>query len=159
MRCCRCCVTAVRVTVAHFVGSVGVARRRELKDMLRLGKDNNVEVCLFVGPRSSWDTSATARTEGGKNVIGHKGSDQLAAALEDVRWAVDRGLRSILVADLGLMYVIGKLVKAGKLPSNLVTKVSVLMGPMNAVRAAWDAPCVCGCERRAAVRAGVRPCA
>jgi hypothetical protein len=34
----------------------------ELLDMLRLGRDNRVEVCLFVGPRNAWDISATART-------------------------------------------------------------------------------------------------
>jgi len=121
------------VTVHRVSQGTGIflLPERELLDMLRIGKDNNIEVCLFVGPRSAWDTSATARTDGGKNISGHKGSDQFAAALEDVRWAVDKGLRSILVADLGLMYAIGKLVKAGKLPSNLVSKVSVLIGPMN----------------------------
>ena len=61
---------------------------------------------------------------------------QLAAALEDVRWAVDHGLRSVLVADLGLLYVIGQLVKKGQLPSNLVSKVSVSIGPQNPVRLA-----------------------
>ncbi len=65
---------------------------------------------------------------------------QLAAALEDVRWAVDHGLRSVLVADLGLQSVIGKLVKAGKLPSNLVSKISVSIGPHNPVRGGPQPP-------------------
>jgi hypothetical protein len=37
---------------------------------------------------------------------------QLAAGLEDVRYAVELGLRSVLVADLGLLAVLGDLVRA-----------------------------------------------
>lgn len=103
----------------------------ELLDMLRLGRDSRTEVCLFVGPRNAWDISATARTDGGRNIAGHRGADQLAAGLEDVRYAVELGLRSVLVADLGLLAVLGDLKKAGQLPNNLVIKVSVAIGPQN----------------------------
>jgi hypothetical protein len=60
--------------------------------------------------------------------------EQLAAALDDVMYGVDLGLRSVLVADIGLLSVLGKLKRAGKLPNSLQIKVSVSMGPMNPVR-------------------------
>lgn len=103
---------------------------RELKDMLRIGRDNMMEVCLFVTNRNAWDISATARTDAGRNSSGgHRGADQLLFALEDIYRACDIGLRSILVNDIGLLQVVGELVKSGKLPSNLQSKVSVQMGP------------------------------
>lgn len=105
---------------------------RELKDMLRIGRDNGMEVCLFVTNRNAWDVSATARTDAGRNSCGgHRGADQLLFALEDIYRACDIGLRSILVNDIGLQSVVGELVKSGKLPSNLQSKVSVQMGPPN----------------------------
>ena len=180
---------------------------REFLDMMRIGRDHRIEVCLFVGPRNAWDISATARTgesccrsvscdavrrcfglltalhrraasphfapwwllgaqmavvilrvtaaqtrsvwprNGLAHFVGRRFAinpvccrrrlrprTQLAAGLEDVRWAVDHGLRSVLVADLGLLAVLGELIKLGKLPKNLRIKVSVAIGPQNPVR-------------------------
>lgn len=110
--------------------------KEETLDMLRLGRDQQMEVCLFVTPRNSWDISATARSDAGKNIPGHRGVDQLVHALDDVKRGVDMGLRSILVADLGLLHVVNEMKKAGQLPGDLVTKISVQMGPPNAATAA-----------------------
>ena len=101
----------------------------ELMDMMRLARDNRMELCLFVTPRNAWDLSATARTDAGRNSSGgHRGADQLLFALEDVYRACELGLRSILVNDIGLLSVVRKLQDAGKLPSDLQSKVSVQMG-------------------------------
>ena len=82
----------------------------ELKDMLRIARDNAWELCLFVTNRNAWDISATARTDAGRNSCGgHRGADQLLFALEDIYRACDLGLRSILVNDIGLMSVIDEL--------------------------------------------------
>lgn len=35
----------------------------EILDMLKIGLDNRIEVCLFVTPRNSWDIGAVAKTE------------------------------------------------------------------------------------------------
>lgn len=104
----------------------------ELKDMLRLSRDNRMELCLFVTLRNAWDISATARTDAGRNSTGgHRGADQLLFALEDIHRACDLGLRSILVNDIGLQSVVKELKTLGKLPENLQCKVSVQMGPPN----------------------------
>ena len=42
---------------------INLMPRGEILDMLRLGRDNGVEVCLFVSPRNAWDVGAVAKTE------------------------------------------------------------------------------------------------
>ena len=42
---------------------INMMPKGELLDMLRIGRDNRVEVCLFVGPRNAWDVGAVAKTE------------------------------------------------------------------------------------------------
>ena len=51
--------------------------------------------------------------------------------MEDLLHAIDLGLRSVLVSDLGLLKVIGELKKAGDLPGDLIIKTSVMMAPCN----------------------------
>lgn len=106
--------------------------RAEMAEMCELGNRHAIEVSLFVGPRSTWDIGAFGRTEGGK-VLGyrHRGSDQLLYALEDIRRGCRAGLRGVLVADEGLLYAASEMKKAGKLPSNLVLKVSIRMAHGN----------------------------
>lgn len=106
--------------------------KAEISEMARIGRDNNVEVCLFVGPRANFETSAQAFSAAGK-VIGlqHRGADQLVYAIEDVRWACDLGIRSILPADLGLIWVLNEMKKKGALPKNLVIKSSVTLPAAN----------------------------
>ena len=98
----------------------------EIRDMVQLGNDNHVEVCLFVGPRAAWDTGVQA-TSGSGGVLGGslRGADQLLYGVEDVCRAVQLGLRSVLVADLGHLMVLGRLKAAGDLPGDLQLKVSV----------------------------------
>ncbi len=106
--------------------------RDEIREMAEIGQDEGIEVCLFVGPRSTFDTGAQTASSAGK-VIGlqHRGADQLVYAIEDVRRACDLGIRSILPADLGLIYVLNEMKKKGELPKNLVLKSSVTLAVGN----------------------------
>ncbi len=106
--------------------------KNEIAEMARIGRDHKVEVCLFVGPRASFETGAQTLTSAGK-VIGlqHRGADQLVYAIEDVRWACDLGIRSILPADLGLIWVLNEMKRKGELPKNLVIKSSVTLPAAN----------------------------
>ena len=92
-----------------------------------------MELSLFVGPRASWETGATAISGAGK-VLGaqHRGQDQLAYALEDVLRGVELGLRGVLVADAGLLWVLRDLKAGGELPEDFVIKVSVQLAAANA---------------------------
>ncbi|HEX4835320.1 MAG TPA: U32 family peptidase [bacterium] len=105
---------------------------REIVDMARLGRERGMEVSLFVGPRAAWDTGATAVSPAGRVVAPRiRGADQLVFAMEDVRHGCDLGIRSVLVADEGLLWVLGEMKRAGTLPADLVLKVSVMMGSAN----------------------------
>jgi Peptidase family U32 len=105
----------------------------EILEMCAMAREAGLELSLFVGPRASWETGATAISGAGK-VLGaqHRGQDQLAYALEDVLRGVDLGLRGVLVADAGLLWVIRDLKERGHLPQDLVVKVSVQLAAANA---------------------------
>jgi hypothetical protein len=105
----------------------------ELLEMCAMAREAGLELSLFVGPRASWETGATAISGAGK-VLGaqHRGQDQLAYALEDVLRGVSLGLRGVLVADAGLLWVIRDLKERGELPEDLVVKVSVQLAAANA---------------------------
>jgi hypothetical protein len=60
-----------------------------------------------------------------------RGVRQLGYALEDVLRAVEQGIRSFLVADLGLLIALRKAQERGDLPENIVWKVSAAMAPSN----------------------------
>lgn len=104
----------------------------EIERMVARGAEHGIEVCLFVGPRAGWDAGLQASTPGGKVAQGAlRGGDQLAHAIDEVAHACDLGLRSILVADLGLLAVLGRLKASGDLPEDLVLKVSVSLPVLN----------------------------
>jgi hypothetical protein len=98
----------------------------EIRDMVQLGREKGIEVCLFVGPRASWDVGKAAGTAGGATTQPSlRGADQLRFAVEDVLHGADLGLRSILVGDAGLLAVLGRAKANGDLPSDFVLKTSV----------------------------------
>ena len=105
----------------------------EILEMCAMAREAGLELSLFVGPRASWETGAAIVSTAGK-VLGaqHRGQDQLAYALEDVLRGVSLGLRGVLVADAGLLWVLRDLKEKGELPEDLVVKVSVQLSAANA---------------------------
>jgi hypothetical protein len=104
----------------------------EIREMARLGREAGIEVSLFVGPRAAWDIGAQTLHTAGKSIGGRlRGIDQVTYALEDVRRACNLGIRSVLVADEGLLWVLDEAKRRGELPPDLLIKISVLMGPAN----------------------------
>ncbi len=104
----------------------------EIGRMVALGQEQAIEVCLFVGPRANWDVGVQSASTSGR-VVGSslRGADQLAYGIEDVRHAADLGIRSVLVADLGQLLVLGRMKAAGDLPADFVLKVSVTLAAAN----------------------------
>ena len=136
----------------------------EILEMCHMAREATLELSLFVGPRASWETGATAVSSAGK-VLGaqHRGQDQLAYALEDVLRGVSLGLRGVLVADAGLLWVLRDLKTKGELPEDLVLKVSVQLAAANAaaVKAmedlgadTYNVPTDLSLAQLAAIRAG-----
>src|SRR6185503_19603505 len=103
-----------------------------IREMLALGREHNIEVCLFVGPRANWDTGVQAASAGGR-VLGSslRGADQLAYGIDDVLYGASLGLKSILVADLGQLQILGEMKRRGDLPADFVLKVSVTLAAPN----------------------------
>ncbi len=100
----------------------------EIEEMLELGRANNIEVCLFVGPRASWDIGKQVTASSGAVANPTlRGGDQLRYALEDVIHGSKLGLRSILVGDYGLLKVLGKAREVGDIPTDFIFKTSVAM--------------------------------
>ncbi|HZE97586.1 MAG TPA: hypothetical protein VE981_11215 [Planctomycetota bacterium] len=104
----------------------------ELTKMLRIAKDAKMELSLFVGPRAGFDTTPQPFTAAGKVIGGSlRGGSQLVFAVEDVKRGCSLGLRSVLVADLGLLWLLAEFKKSGELPANLVLKISILLSVPN----------------------------
>ena len=108
----------------------------EIVEMLGTGRDAGIEVNLFIGPRATFDTGAQVFSPAGRALgLSARGADQVRFSLEDLQRGVELGLRSVLVSDLGVLQVIGKMKAAGHLPADLIVKTSVMMAPANPVSA------------------------
>ncbi|MCY3780677.1 MAG: U32 family peptidase [Chloroflexi bacterium] len=106
----------------------------EIREMCRLGAEAGIEVSLFVGPRAAWGTSAQVRSSAGKNLGARlRGLDEVVYATEDVIRGCELGLRSVLVADEGQLWLVNEMKQAGELPADLVVKISVQMGAANPI--------------------------
>lgn len=107
-------------------------RASEIRAMAQLGHEMQVEVSLFVGPRAGWDTGAQVTSVSGRALgARQRGMDQVVYALEDIRRACELGIRSVLIADEGLLWLTDELKRAGEFPRDLVLKLSVQIGTAN----------------------------
>jgi hypothetical protein len=102
----------------------------EIRVMAKLGRSARIEVSLFLGPRGAWEPGGQAfvtAAAGGSA----RGLDGLAWCVAEARRATELGIRSLLVADVGALGLLGELRAAGELPTNLVLKTSVLLPVAN----------------------------
>lgn len=104
----------------------------ELREMSKIAADNGIEVSLFIGPREEWGINAMSRSAEASALGGSvRGMRQLRYAVEDSLRAIECGIRGLLIADLGLLQVLNEARKAGKIPGDVVFKVSVMKAPSN----------------------------
>ena len=104
----------------------------EIRTMARLARSHQVEVSLFARPNAAWDTGAMATASAGKSISPRlRGQEQLVYCLEDVKRAASLGIRSVLLADEGALWVAGEMRKAGMLPREMQFKISVMMASAN----------------------------
>ena len=104
----------------------------EIKEMVNLAINYGCELFLAVGPRATYDTSATVHTKEGSR-IGYRlrGYENLVYAIEDVKRACRLGVRGILLYDEGLLWTLNKMRKAGEIPLNVHFKLSAHAGHSN----------------------------
>jgi hypothetical protein len=104
----------------------------EIRAMARLAQAQSMEVSLFARPNAAWDVGAMTVSSGGKTVSPRlRGQEQLVYCLEDVQRAATLGIRSVLLADEGALWVAGEMRQAGVLPKDMQFKVSVMMASAN----------------------------
>jgi hypothetical protein len=60
-----------------------------------------------------------------------RGTEQLVAGLEDCRRAAEHGFRSVLIADIGLLWAFTAMKRAGELPEDMQAKISVMLPAAN----------------------------
>lgn len=104
----------------------------EIMEMARLGARQGTEVSLFLGPRAGFEPSAMHLALNGGVVRPRlRGMDAVRAALDDALRAYALGIRSVLVADEGMLWLHQQLRARGLWPEDLKVKVSVMMGASN----------------------------
>ena len=107
----------------------------EIRELAELGAASGVEVSLFLGPRGAWDTGGQSLVTAAAGGVA-RGRDGVADSIAEVRRGVALGIRSFLVADLGVLKTLGDMRRAGDLPATLVLKTSVLLPCANPATAA-----------------------
>ena len=104
----------------------------ELREMAAVAAEAGVEVSLFVGPREGYGLGAHARSADGAGQAGQvRGLRGLSYAIEDVARTTEAGIRSFLVADMGLLTLLRDMQSAGELPADCGWKISIAMAPSN----------------------------
>jgi hypothetical protein len=107
----------------------------ELDELAALGREHDVEVCLFLGPRGAWDAGGQALvTEASAGVA--RGGEAVEACLAEARRACAHGIRSVLVGDVGVLDVLARLREQGVLPRELILKTSAILCAANPATAA-----------------------
>lgn len=107
----------------------------ELDELAELGREHDVEVCLFLGPRGSWDPGGQAlATEAAAGVA--RGAEAVEACVAETRRACAHGIRSVLVGDVGVLDVLVRLRQDGLLPADLIFKTSAILCAANPATAA-----------------------
>lgn len=122
------------ITINRIDETYGAFRHTmgELKEYVAACKDYGCELNLSVGPRATYDTSATRlSTEGVRISYRLRGQEQVVRAVEDVKRIAEIGCRGVLVYDEGLLWVLAALRKDGVLPKNMHFKLSAHVGHGN----------------------------
>ncbi|WKX68700.1 hypothetical protein [Streptomyces sp. XD-27] len=103
----------------------------EIIEMVGSCAERDIELCLFTGPRGTWDIGASTRTDSGGAGLRARGHDALAGCVEDALRATALGVRCLLVADEGVLWTLHRMRTAGLLPADTTFKLSALTGPVN----------------------------
>lgn len=104
----------------------------EIKEMVALAKQYQVQLVLAIGPRATTDTSASVLTAEGQR-MGYRlrGQEQIVRAIEEVKRACRLGCRDFIMYDEGCLWVLNECRKAGEIPKECKFKLSAHAGHGN----------------------------
>jgi hypothetical protein len=103
----------------------------EITEMVEATRERDIELCLFTGPRGTWDIGGSVRSDSRGAGLRARGHDALAGCVEDAVRATELGVQCLLVADEGVLWTLHRARAAGLLPADTTLKVSALIGPVN----------------------------
>ncbi len=104
----------------------------EIEQMLDYAQKWNVELLLAVGPRATTDTSASVNTpEGVRMGYRLRGQEQIVRGVEEIRRAAHLGVRSFMVYDEGLLWLLNQMRQDGFIPNDCKFKISAHTGHGN----------------------------
>jgi hypothetical protein len=104
----------------------------EIIEMVKLAKQAQADLILSIGPRATYDTSASALSQEGQRMgLRLRGQEQIVRSIEDVKRANALGCNSFLLYDEGLLWILNEMRTQGELPQNVKFKVSAHMGHGN----------------------------
>jgi hypothetical protein len=105
---------------------------KEITEMVTLAKQAQVDLVLSIGPRATYDTSASVLTQEGQRMgLRLRGQEQIVRAIEDVKRAETLGCKSFLLYDEGLLWVLNEMRKQNYLPADVKFKISAHTGHGN----------------------------
>ena len=122
-------ITLHRVTQTKGIMLLG---DDDIAQMVQLAAERTVDLVLAIGPRATYDTSASVQTQEGQR-MGYRlrGQEQIVRAIEDVKRAARLGCRSFLIYDEGALWILSQARKQGEIPANCKFKVSAHCGHGN----------------------------
>jgi hypothetical protein len=104
----------------------------EIEAMATMARERGIELVLSIGPRATYDTSASVNTpEGSRMGYRLRGQDQIVRAIEEVHRASALGCFSFLVYDEGNLWILNEMRKAGEISSKCRFKMSAHSGHGN----------------------------
>ncbi|MEV5481871.1 MULTISPECIES: hypothetical protein [Streptomyces] len=103
----------------------------EITEMVKATTERSVELCLFTGPRGTWDIGGSTRTDSRGGGLRARGHDAVAGCVEDALRATELGVKCLLVADEGVLWTLHRAREQGLVPADTTLKVSALIGPVN----------------------------
>lgn len=104
----------------------------EISEMVALAGQGQVDLVLAIGPRATYDTSASVLTaEGQRMGLRLRGQEQVVRAVEDVKRAAELGCTSFLLYDEGLLWLLNEMRVRDEIPSNVKFKMSAHTGHGN----------------------------
>lgn len=104
----------------------------EIKEMVDLSKEWQVQLILAIGPRATTDTSASVHTSEGQRMRYRlRGQEQIVRAIEEVKRAARLGCRGFMVYDEGCLWVLNQMREKGYIPQDCHFKISAHTGHGN----------------------------
>lgn len=104
----------------------------EIAMMVEYAERWKLDLVLACGPRATTDTSASVKTEEGQR-MGYRlrGQEQIVRGIEEIRRAARLGVRSFLIYDEGLLWVLNQAREKGFIPADCKFKISAHAGHGN----------------------------